>query len=208
VAGRDSATASDSYSPLHEQRTSMLGATGSASRRLDRLESIPRQTVADVLTAAAHRQSAQPRSASTRRQTPATSCVPGPTKRAQALFFEQYRQIALRRDPPPCQGHRSAASRDQQHQPGAGRARACLPVLARVSPWARPGCGCSRSCAARCSKPHPPTTRRHPTPTTPTASESWPNIDHQREDLHICSFHSARGTPPRSAVTVRTDSGR
>jgi hypothetical protein len=200
VAGRDNATASDSHSPLREQWSSGLGGTGCASWRLDRLESIPWQTVADVLTAGG----SPPECAALGLHPPATvsrELRSWADKTRTRTDFEQYRQIARRRDPPPCQGHRSAAWRDQLHQPGAGRARACLPVLARVSPWRRPGCGCSRSCAARCSKPRSYDTPARPTPTSPAASGSWPNIDRRREDLYICSFYTARGTPPHSAVT-------
>jgi hypothetical protein len=42
----------------------------------------------------------------------------------------------------------------------------------------------------------------------PRQRRAWPNIDRQREDLYIYSFHPARDTPPHDAVTERTDSGR
>jgi hypothetical protein len=49
---------------------------------IDRLQSIRWQTPADVVTRAAHRPSAPPRSTSIRQQPSATSCEPGPTYNA------------------------------------------------------------------------------------------------------------------------------
>jgi len=109
----------------------------------------------------------------------------------------------LRRDPPPGQGHRSAARRDVLPQPGLGRAQPRLPRLARhdhdTGRHPRPGRASSHSWPATASC----TTRpAHPR----SATTSWPRVGRRRSG-RPARRAPASGLPsgglPGSARSVR-----
>ena len=143
-----------------------LAELARGAARSDRLESIRWQTVADVLTAGG---SPTECAAALDLHAPATRSHElrawADMQRAHALMSENdQRRIVLRRDPSP--GSRpmtrpmTSTRRDHLHQPGGGRARPCLPGLARVDH--DPGrAAAAPGAAPRAARtPHPPTTRR------------------------------------------------
>jgi Transposase, Mutator family len=83
----------------------------------------------------------------------------------------QLHRAHLRRNPPPGQGHRPAARRDQLHVARVGRARPRLPRLARVHH--DPG---RTAAATRPTPPTPPTTHTA-APTGPTRHRATRNVD-------------------------------
>jgi hypothetical protein len=159
VAGLDDA-APDSYSPSPEQWSSGLGGTGCASWRLDQLENIPWQTAAYVLTAGG---SPPECDAALGLHPPATlsrELRSWADKTPRLTDAEQYRQITLRRDPPPVK----VIGRPPGETSCTSPVRAVLVRSSRC--WRRFHHGPGRVAAAlgpaprAARNPHPPTTRR------------------------------------------------
>jgi hypothetical protein len=190
VAGPDDA-APDSYFPIARTVEQWTRGTGCASWRHDRPESIPWQTVAYVLAAGGSPPECD--AALGHHPPSATSCVPGPTKRPDALM---------------------PSNTVKSHLAGSTALSLVRAVLVRSSRcWRRftmAPAGLRLLGVLRRALLETRTLLRHADApnASPTASGSCPTIDRQREDLYISSIYPARDTPPHSAVTERTDGGR